>query len=171
MAISGFVDESKEPAYVVACTFVESHRADAVRQTLCSLRLRGEQRLHFKSEHNDRRGHLVKAMLDLDVSVHVYVGNHPKHADSRRAALEALVEDSLSLGLQRLVIELDDSVMAADRRLLASRLRGEERAFHYAHLRPSQEPLLWVSDAVAWCWQKRSWRQRIRPLVAKEHEV
>lgn len=38
----------------------------------------------------------------------------------------------------------------------------------YVHLKRHEEPLLWVSDAVAWCHQKGGpWIARAAPLVAE----
>ena len=36
----------------------------------------------------------------------------------------------------------------------------------YEHLSPRMEPLLWIPDAVAWCWAKGGvWKDRVLPLV------
>jgi hypothetical protein len=38
----------------------------------------------------------------------------------------------------------------------------------YEHLKPHEEPLLWVPDAVAWCYGNGGdWRRRVAPLVAR----
>jgi len=169
--LSGFIDESKDPKYIVACTFIDSHSADAARRVLRSLLLRGELRLHFKSERATRRAQLLSAMASLQTRSIIYVGNHRRHSDSRRAALETLIDDAIALNAERLVLETDDSTMAADRRIIASRLRSAPSTLRYEHLRAREEPLLWVSDAVAWCWQHRDWRPRVLPLVTQVRKV
>lgn len=171
MMMSGFSDESKDPDYIVVCTFIDSHLLDAARRELRGALLPREQRLHFKSERPRRRGQLLRTMAGLKASAYVYVGTHRRHADSRRAALNALAGDALELGAERIVLETDDSVMASDRRILADRLRKVPDPFRYEHLRAKEEPLLWVSDAVAWCWQHPEWRTRVRPMIASVCEV
>lgn len=85
----------------------------------------------------------------------------------REACLEALLVDTRELEAGRLVVELDESVMKADRRLMAKRLRSD---LPYLHAPAVSEPLLWVSDAVAWCWQRGGdWKRRAQPLVAHVH--
>lgn len=169
--MSGFVDESKHPDYVIACTFIDSHLLDSARRELRAALLPRERRLHFKSERPGRRRQLISMMTGLHASAYVYVGTHHRHADSRRAALRALVGDALALHAQRIVLETDESVVVSDRRVLATSLRGRSEPFRYEHLRPSEEPLLWVSDAVAWCWQHPEWRVRTRPMIARVREV
>jgi len=48
-------------------------------------------------------------------------------------------------------------------RVRASRLPATE----VVHLRASQEPLLWVSDGIAWCLQRGGpWASAVAPLIA-----
>ncbi|GAB90929.1 hypothetical protein GORHZ_119_00580 [Gordonia rhizosphera NBRC 16068] len=36
----------------------------------------------------------------------------------------------------------------------------------YEHQRPAAEPMLWVSDAVVWCYAKGGeWRRRVQPVI------
>lgn len=69
----------------------------------------------------------------------------------------------------RLVFESRGHRDLNDQRLLiAMRLAGESPArASFEHLLPYEEPLLWVSDAIAWSWRaKGDWRRRVVPIVA-----
>lgn len=85
----------------------------------------------------------------------------------RPQCLRALVADAGFSGAGRLVLERDESVEAADRRVIAEELRRIGAQVDYRHCQAYEEPMLWVSDAVAWCFQKGgAWRAAISPIVA-----
>ncbi|MBM7848752.1 hypothetical protein [Arthrobacter roseus] len=52
------------------------------------------------------------------------------------------------------MLEQDDSLAAADRRIIPAQLRvHDNRGLRYTHIRRNEEPLLWAGDVVAWCFQ------------------
>jgi len=72
---------------------------------------------------------------------------------------------------QRLVLESrgpsDDH---RDARTLAAALAPAPSAsgLVYEHLRPYEDPLLWIPDAVSWCYGAGGdWRRRVSPLVER----
>ncbi len=71
-------------------------------------------------------------------------------------------------GATRLVLEQDDSLLAwTARRLwqITGQVGCRDR-LRYEHARASEELLLVIPDAVAWCWAKGGQRRnRIRPVV------
>lgn len=74
-------------------------------------------------------------------------------------------------GADRLVLDLDRSVVDADRRVLASAGLGP-RGVVYAHLPSAQDPLLWIADAVAWCEARGDrWSESVRPLIVERIRV
>lgn len=78
------------------------------------------------------------------------------------------------MNAQRLVIEQDDSLVAADQADLWSAVHtaGASNVLTYEHVPPRTEPLLWIADAAAWCWTRdRQWRERIRPVVTRTVDV
>ncbi|GAB92184.1 hypothetical protein [Gordonia rhizosphera] len=107
-------------------------------------------------------------ICELDLSVTIYDASpitDPRRG--RRAALEAVVGDLAAVSATRLVIEQDDSLLAADRAVLytAVRRHGVPQLV-YEHQRPAAEPMLWVSDAVVWCYAKGGeWRRRVQPVI------
>ncbi|MPV50410.1 hypothetical protein GCG21_10430 [Pseudactinotalea sp. HY160] len=70
-------------------------------------------------------------------------------------------------GVDRLVIERDESLQRADRSTIAEVVRRDEGAsLEYRHAGPHEQPLLWVGDAAAWCVTNGGeWRRRADPLV------
>ncbi|MFT4264476.1 MAG: hypothetical protein QM572_13910 [Nocardioides sp.] len=134
--------------------------------------LPGAYRLHFKSERNDRRGAILDTILSLPITVRLYIGPRAEQVQTRTGALTSLAEESARGDVERIVIERDDSVVAVDRRTIAVAMRGSTHLLEYAHLRAKEEPLLWASDAVAWCWQRGGrWRQRAQPVIADVRRV
>jgi hypothetical protein len=78
------------------------------------------------------------------------------------------VEDLAAVGAESLFIEQDDSLVGSDRTVLYDAIRkvGAREPLRYEHLRPNEEPLLWIADAAAWCWTHGpEWRRRIQPVV------
>ncbi|VXC53471.1 hypothetical protein ARTHRO9V_280375 [Arthrobacter sp. 9V] len=89
---------------------------------------------------------------------------------ARPLCLERLLEDLVAGGASKLVLESDESLQQSDRRLIAQHLKalGGADGFQYMHCKAHEEPLLWVSDAVAWCHQKGGdWIRKASPLVQK----
>ncbi|WP_211879441.1 hypothetical protein [Pseudarthrobacter albicanus] len=87
---------------------------------------------------------------------------------ARHLCLERLLDDLMAAGATRLVLESDESLEQADRRIIAKHLLalGTGEGLQYMHCKPHEEPLLWVSDAVAWCYQKGGdGIRRAAPLV------
>ena len=162
-----FVDESKARHLVLAATVVATDDLAAVRAALRRLLLPGQRRLHFHNEQSARRSRILTTLLGLPVSVRVYE-TAGVTAQARSGCLRALAADLDALDARRLVLEVDevfrddDTVIltAATRRL---RARGE---FTFDLVPPAAEPLLWVSDAVAWCHARGGhWRRRAAPLI------
>jgi hypothetical protein len=111
-------------------------------------------------------------MCELELQVHVYVARTKDHIAGRRACMKSILDDVLESGAQMLTFERDESVEIADRRLIAERFRLESSPPRYTHMTAKEEPMLWVSDAVAWCHQRGGeWRGLCGPLVRSSKEV
>lgn len=82
--------------------------------------------------------------------------------------------DAAEDGTSLILLEQDDRVIESDRRLLhqwTTKLGCVDRLM-YEHRRPHEECLLWISDAVAWCWYKGGdWRRRVEPVVTATKKV
>lgn len=102
----------------------------------------------------------------LEVRVEVWVVRQLPDKEARPLTLGALVDAAARAGVGQVVIERDASLESADRRLIAQVLRRRGVAFEYRHAAPHEHPLLWVSDAVAWCYSNGGdWIRRAEPIV------
>lgn len=167
-----FVDETKSRDYIMAAAAMLPGDVTVARKQLRGLLLPNLDRLHFKSEKNDRRRQVIAALCELDVQVDVYIAHTKDHVAGRRACMKAILDDVLSAEARMLTFELDESVALADRRLIHERFRFEAAPPAYRQLRAKEEPLLWISDAVAWCYQRGGeWRRLCEPIVHAAHQL
>lgn len=162
-----YVDESKARGYYVAATAAAVGDVRDCERALRELLLPGQRRLHFKSESGSRRRQILSRMCALEVRVGVWVVRQLPDREARPLSLGSLVGAAARAGVGQLVIERDASLESADRRLVADVLRRHEaKSLEYRHAAPHEHPLLWVSDAVAWCYSNGGdWIRRAEPIV------
>lgn len=162
-----YVDESKARGYYVVATASAVGSVQASEKALRSLLKPGQRRIHFKSERESRRREILSRMNELDVRVAVWVVKGKPNKVARDLCMAGVAIEACRSGADQLIIERDDSLVAADRRLIAGVLRREEATgLRYQHAAPHEYPLLWVSDAVAWCYSNGGdWMRRAEPLV------
>jgi hypothetical protein len=170
-----FVDESERGGSVVVVAVVVPADLDGARRALLGLLLPGQSALHFKNERDGRRKQLLTAIGGCPVEALVYVSEAKSQVEARRDCLAAVVDDVAGEGTARLVLELPDGDLIADRRTLYDAVRkqsGTGALLRYDHLRAPAEPLLWVPDAVAWAWSHGGqWRDRVASLIAGVRQV
>jgi len=128
----------------------------------------GQRRIHFKSESDSRRRQILSRMCGLEVRVAVWVVKQRSDKDARSLSLHALAEEAARAGVSELILERDESLERADRRLIADAVRRVgSPEMRYLHAGPHEHPLLWVSDAVAWCYSNGGdWIRRVDAIVA-----
>lgn len=164
-----FVDESKSNGYYIAAAVVAPADVTTARSAIGGLRHKGSRSVHFKNESDSHRRVFLKGAAETGVKAIVYVMKGQPDKVARPACLGALMDDLCANTAQRLVLDQDESLAAADRRFIADHLRSSGyRDLVYTHQKSREEPLLWVSDAVAWCHQKGGlWIREAAPLVAE----
>lgn len=99
---------------------------------------------------------------------------YPHELDARAACLRGVITFAHNANATRLVLEQDDSLLSWDARRLweITGQVGCRDTLRYSHARASDELLLAIPDAVAWCWAKGGhWRDRIRPVVTGVERV
>lgn len=162
-----YVDESKARGYFVVATASGVGPVSASEKMLRSLLKPGQRRIHFKSERDSRRREILARMNELDVRVAVWVAKGLPDREARPLCLTSLTQEAVRGGAAQLFIERDDSIMQIDRRLIAGVLRQNRSSeLQYRHVAPHECPLLWVSDAVAWCYSSGGdWLRRTEQLV------
>lgn len=97
-------------------------------------------------------------------------GPEPEHV-RRDRALRALVARVADEEAAHLVLDLDATLLARDRRTLAIASR-ELPHLAYSHLPLAAEPLLSIPDVIAWSWARGGeWRRRVAPIVTDVIDV
>ncbi|PVE97071.1 hypothetical protein [Microbacterium sp. TPD7012] len=162
-----YVDESKARGYYVVATASIMESVQVSERVLRDLLKPGQRRIHFKSEGDSRRRQIISRMCDLDLRASVWVVKHQSDKEARPLCLTALTEKAVDAGVAHLIIERDESLERADRRLIAEIFRrAGSSEMSYRHVAPHAHPLLWVSDAVAWCYSNGGdWIRRVDAIV------
>ena len=175
MTVHAFVDETKHKGFVMVAAIVAPRDLAASRAAMRRLCLRGQPRLHFHKERPTRRAAITAAISTLPVRLEIYDASHMADLRAARTAcLRQIAEDLTRRGAHRLVLEQDDSLVAADRVDLFDSLRCVplERRPTYEHLPARTEPLLWIPDAAAWCWTHgAAWQARLQGSVDQVHRL
>jgi hypothetical protein len=89
-------------------------------------------------------------------------------AGARRAGIWLVVQDLVAIGASRLIVEGREGRDRMDRRTIREALldAGAIDELDYEHMRPSEEPRLWVADAVAWAYATgQTCRRRVGGIV------
>ncbi len=140
----------------------------AARKAMRTLVMPGQRRVHFHKESTARRRQIIATITGTGARARIYTSSgRRREIDARAACLQAVVTDAAH-GAHMLVLEQDDSLLWWDRqRLFAlTRQTGCADTLRYEHHRGAAEELLWIPDAIAWCWSRGgTWRQLVHPLV------
>ncbi|MCW2539657.1 MAG: hypothetical protein JWN95_1382 [Frankiales bacterium] len=170
-----FVDESKRRDYLLVASAVVAGDLDPMRRMLRGLVLPGQRRLHMKDESESRKRSIATLIAGSGIQATIYNAgrSHGTEWERRSACLRALVADCAQRGDTMLILEQDDTLIAADRKLLYRAARDERCPdLRYEHRRASVEQLLALPDAIAWCWAKGGdWRRRVEPVVTEVRAV
>ena len=173
MTVHVFVDESHRRAHLLAAALVLPAALTPTRRLMRSLREPGQRRLHFKMESDQRRRTILAQLADYPVRVRIY-SSRAEERQARALCLRQLVCDLVPDDARRLVIESREGRDQADRHVVYTALQsgGAPPSLTYEHVRPHEEPLLWIADAIAWAYGAGTdWRRRIDKLIEKIVDV
>ena len=162
-----FIDESKSRGFLIAAAVSSRSGLPETRSQLRRLLLPGQERLHFTKEADGRRRSILTKLqtLDLEVVTITAAGELPD-LQAREACLREAVRYCATASVDRLTIETDESTQRFDRQVLFNEQHRTHPELTYCHRRSKEEPMLWVADAVAWCWGKgKPWKGLADPLV------
>ncbi len=111
--------------------------------------------MRFKSESDSSRNAFLNGAIQSGLRTRLYVARNLPEKVARPLCLERPLDDLVAAGATKLVLKSDESLEQAERRIIAQHLKAHDgEGLQYMHRKPHEEPLLWVSDAVAWCNQK-----------------
>ncbi|WP_431875228.1 hypothetical protein [Amycolatopsis sacchari] len=172
MPVHAFIDESgRDRRYFICVAVVDPGCLAPARKQLSALLLPGQRELHFKAEKPPRRRLLADRIAGLPLATHIYeTTSTPKTEEQdRQRCLEQAFHHLVELGAHRVVLDSRDHRDIHDRTTIYRTLGQHpktELAHH--HLNSASAPLLWVPDAVAWCYGAGGdWRRRVMPVISK----
>lgn len=153
---TAFVDETKSRTLVLAACLVRDDSAKQIRSQSRSLLLPAQRSIHFVKESDRRRKSILFAVKGMPISIHIFDTKLKPDSSSRALALRMLLQE---LAPKRICVELDVTSLRSDQLVLEDfkrRYSPKEQGFEYSFDIPSREPLLWLPDIFAWCYQ-RGW--------------
>lgn len=168
--LNAYIDESiRGGRYLLCVVVVEPGEAGSVRRRLRALVLPGQRTLHFKKESPRGQRELLDALAQLGVEVTVYecAATSGRSQDASRAlCLESATVDLQARGATvSLLIESRDGLDAQDRATI-TKARRPAPPLSFEHVRPKDDPLLWLPDCFAWPVGARGdWLRRVTPLL------
>jgi hypothetical protein len=167
-----FVDESFRKDYLVCAVIVETRHVSSARQEAVRLLRRGQSRVPMAKENAANRRSILGRVSKMSVIANVVtvsVANRSQRT-ARDLCLRRLIIELLEARVTRVVIESCDQ----DRRDLqvigdALAAAGRTGSLEVQHLRPHDEPMLWLPDVIAWAiGNTEAWRKLVATLVAHE---
>jgi hypothetical protein len=160
-ALSAWIDESiiarrdHPGAYTLASVIADPVDVDDLRFALRALREKRLVRLHWSAESAKRRDLIAHAIAEFDITAIVALGtpvHGPKQERARRCCLECLLYELEAFGVTKAWFESRRAQQdRSDLRLFDSaREKGViSRNLSIDFARPTDEPMLWLPDAVA----------------------
>ena len=169
-----YVDESKSKAYLLAAVIVAPGDAAVVRKFMQSHLMPRQGHIHFVNERDSRRRQILQSLEDSQARVRIYKATGLNPILARALCLGALMDDCLLLGVTDLTIERDDSLFKSDEIVLRQGLyaRGLKKNLEFRHVGKSDEPIVWIADAVAWSYARGGdYRRRALKVIDRVIDV
>lgn len=174
MSWHAFIDESgRGQRYLICAATISTGDLDATRRAMRALCARGQRRLHFATESDQRRRTILTEISKLDVTSVVYIAKNRDQVRARSAIIRSAAVDLHAGVVTRLVLESREGQDHRDRSDIYAALGPHPNpALEYTHHSAANEPLLWVPDAVAWaCGRGNTWHRRVLDLGLVAHEI
>ena len=147
-----FVDESEVGGYSMTAVLIRLSDVQDARRVL-RRHLKGTQRaMHFTKERDAVRRAFLDDVISLPIKVQVHT-TRSKAREARAACLRSIVRAADLALCVSILLDQDDSVLRSDNRVPREAV-GPSREGTYDHLHDHEEPLLWLPDAISWCWNK-----------------
>ena len=169
-----YVDESKAKAYLIVAVIIAPGQAAGFRKRMIALRMPRQGHIHFVNERDSRRKMILSELVDMGVRARVYSISGLNPIAARPQLLGALMDDLHSIGATTVTFELEQTALKSDELVLRNGLlkRGLKSQVEYAHRTKSEEPLLWIADAIAWSYARGGdYRRRIESLIISVQEL
>ncbi len=145
------IDESKRPnAYLLCATVVSPAARRNMQLALRGLLLPNQRRLHANNENAGRKRTLLKSMTQIPgISCHLVIGLRRRDG-ARERCLRTLAGNLIDLGVREIFLgRVDHGTAKLDMQAMDTLMLERCGEFEWRHEDPEHEPLLWVSDFVA----------------------
>lgn len=179
MTVHAFVDESERgDRYLLTAAIVDPGDLGRLRQLLRGLLMRGQVELHFYKEKEARRRQIADAIVRAGARVWIYSAPIPRGRGgaerARQACLARLIKDLRKVSAHRLVLDSRQDIDINDQQTIRHAIGPWPKgvALTYEHTNSRSEALLWLADAIGWCYGAGNpWRARVSAAVAEVIEV
>ncbi|MBM7786230.1 hypothetical protein [Tenggerimyces flavus] len=167
MTVHAFVDETRRGStYYLVCALVDPAAVTRLRRIMRELLLRGQSELHFAKENGSRRRQIVDRLVSTELfRIRIYSADCATgEENARQRCMASLAGDLVEAGAQRLVLDTRAGRDRHDQLTLRRRLGAHPSQTNvtYEHVDSRHEPLIWVADAIGWCYGAGGeWRQRV----------
>ena len=141
-------------AYILAATICQAADVSALRQEVAGLRLKGQQKLHWRDESEKRRRQIVEFLALLPLEHLVLVRNgHPDDRPERRRrhAMERLLYELDQAKVREVTFEARDRHNNNRDREMLNAFRSRRVVsldLRTSHVGGRDDAMLWVADAV-----------------------
>jgi hypothetical protein len=169
-----YLDESKAKNYVFIGILVQDGDAPRLRKRVAALKMPGQRSIHFVKESERRRRKLIQEFLDLGFSAVRFESHENNQKLARQECIRAIVKWAYLNQVKNLIFERDESALVNDEKWLKDEIQknGGLGTLGFLHLNRSDEPLLWVSDAIAWCDSRGGeWVRRFGQTIEESIKV
>lgn len=149
------IDTGDKGAYVLASVVCDPACCDPIRDELRSLRLKRQQRLHWRDEDANRRTKIAETFGQVNVTAVVVVGEalaRSKQERGRRACMRSLFPYLDQLGVNRVFLETRTASLQRRDAKMIDALRAQQLLSPRLQVevaRPLEEPMLWIADVLA----------------------
>lgn len=150
------IDESKAKNYILCVVTINADLAPAARTIVNRSRKKGQRQVHFVKESSSNKRKILQNFAQVDSRVTFFSISGQSENFSRSACIGALIDSLNPQDKYSLVFDCDESQVNYDKRNLSEAIsrRNLEIAVEYRHEEPHKECLLWLPDALAWCFAR-----------------
>ncbi len=166
-----FIDESKSKKYLFAVTVVEEAALGKLRKQLRELVMPGQRCVHFSGEGDSRRRKILSQIGHLGLRAKIFESSLSYELSARGHCFEQVIDFAVRVEATRIVIERDDSLFSFDERCIKQILKTRNLfgEIGFEHSYKHQDPLLWPSDAIAWCQNRGGdWAKSSAELIYRD---
>jgi hypothetical protein len=169
MTVQVFIDEShRKSKYLLIAAFIQSTDLNRLRHSLRGVTEKPGQTIHMTKASNQIRLRLCSLIVQQQIDCLVIEHSYPSSTqlEGRMACLRKLCDETRVQLASHMTLDFSTTAQQDCHIFEEHRRRNQSHFPIYQHTPSRNEPLLWVPDAIGWCWGRGShWKQLIGPCV------